>query len=72
MTREQLDALPEETLRRVIILPAYCSPFEHAPGSVGPLTYSVRAGPTTGGNIDLNTTLGSAARTTLILEEIHV
>jgi hypothetical protein len=25
MTREQLDALPEETLRRVIILPAYCS-----------------------------------------------
>lgn len=46
--------------------------FEHAPGSVGPLTYSVRAGPTTGGDIDLNTTLGSAARTTLILEEIHV
>lgn len=51
--------------------------FEHAPGSVGPLTYKVRAGPSATGSIRFNGSIsarfyGGAARATLVLEEIHV
>jgi hypothetical protein len=48
--------------------------FEHAPGSVGPHTYKVRAGPTSGSmrfNGDGSGRLyGGALRTVLILEEV--
>jgi hypothetical protein len=50
--------------------------FEHAPGSVGPLTYSIRVGPAAG-TLRMNGTtaaryFGGVATATLVLEEIQV
>lgn len=51
--------------------------YEHAPGSVGPITYSIRVGPTSGETLRLNgepngRRYGGAARATLIVEEVFV
>jgi hypothetical protein len=51
--------------------------FEHAPGSVGPFTYKIRVGPTSGDTLRLNGNpagrkFGGVSVATLVLEEVYV
>ena len=76
-TADALAAAAQATAESVFPHITFVLEFEHAPGDVGPHTYTVRAGPSASANIRFNGTsvgryFGGASRATLILEEILV